>query len=209
MESVLTQWHGANAPANWRHRGNTRSSARDRGRYPYELPVRRNTHADLKGTTDSSDGRNGVARGNTVVTGVIGEDPHIVGNKLLVRALREAGYQVVSLGIRVSQEEFLGAAIETNAGAILISSLSGHGEILCRGLREKCIEAGIGDILLYVGGNVVVGNTDWSYVERTFRAMGVDRVFRPGMSLEGALRDLADDLADRGCTNGRDERAAR
>ena len=147
-----------------------------------------------------------MARSSTLVTGVIGEDPHIIGHKLLVRALREAGYQVVSLGIRVSQEEFVAAAIETDADAILISSLSGHGEILCRGLREKCIEAGIGDILLYVGGNVVVGNADWSYVESTFRAMGFDRVFAPGVSLEGAMRELAADLARR-CADNRDERA--
>lgn len=154
------------------------------------------------------DSRGGsVAGGSTIVTGVIGEDPHIIGNKLLVRALREASYKVVSLGIRVSQEEFIAAAIETDADAILISSLSGHGEILCRGLRKKCIEAGIGDILLYVGGNVVVGNADWSYVERTFRAMGIDRVYPPGVSVEGALRDLAGDLANKGCTGDRIETA--
>jgi len=136
-------------------------------------------------------------KGSTVVTGVIGEDPHIVGNKLLVRALRDAGYKVVSLGIRVSQEEFVAAAIETSADAILISSLSGHGEILCRGLREKCVEAGIGDILLYVGGNVVVGNADLDYVKATFRGMGIDRVYPAGVSLEGPLSDLAGDLANR------------
>ena len=154
--------------------------------------------ADSSSVVNASDGSSSAARGRTIVAGVIGEDPHIIGNKLLVRALREASYEVVSLGIRVSQDEFIAAAIETDADAILISSLSGHGEILCRGLREKCIEAGLGDILLYVGGNVVIGAADWSNVERTFRAMGIDRVFPPGVSVESALRNLADDLARKG-----------
>lgn len=133
----------------------------------------------------------------TVVTGVIGEDPHIIGNKLLARALRAAGFNVVSLGIRVSPQEFISAAIETSAEAILVSSLSGHGELHCRGLREMCIEAGIGDILIYVGGNVVVGDADWEYVERIFREMGIDRVYPPGVSLDAAIEDLKCDLEAR------------
>ena len=87
----------------------------------------------------------------TIVLGVIGADCHVIGNKILEHSFKEAGYNVVNLGVMVSQEEFIAAAIESNASAILVSSLYGHGEIDCRGLREKCIEAGLGDILLYVG----------------------------------------------------------
>lgn len=50
--------------------------------------------------------------GKTVVTGVIGADAHAVGNKIIAFALREYGYNVVNLGVMVSQEEFIGAAIE-------------------------------------------------------------------------------------------------
>ncbi len=59
----------------------------------------------------------------------------------------------------VSQDEYIDAAIETGADAIVVSSIYGHGDIDCRGLRERCIERGIGDILLYVGGNLVAGKT--------------------------------------------------
>ena len=62
----------------------------------------------------------------TVVTGVIGEDVHVVGIRILEYALGEAGFKVIPLGSQVSQKEFIDAAIETNADAILISSLSGH-----------------------------------------------------------------------------------
>ena len=68
-----------------------------------------------------------------IVTGVIGSDAHIIGNRILEIALTDAGYNVVSLGILVSQEEFIAAAVETNASAILVSSLYGMGEIDCQG----------------------------------------------------------------------------
>ena len=63
----------------------------------------------------------------TLVIGVIGADVHAVGNKILEIAFKQAGYNVVNLGITVSQDEFVTAAIETNADAILVSSLYGHG----------------------------------------------------------------------------------
>lgn len=56
------------------------------------------------------------------------------------------------------QEDFINAAIESDADMIMVSSLYGHGEIDCRGMRDKMVEAGIGDTILYVGGNIVVGN---------------------------------------------------
>ena len=97
--------------------------------------------------------------------GVIGADCHAVGNKILEIAFRDAGFAVHNLGVMVPQEEFIAAAIETNAEALLISSLCGHAEIDCRGLRERCMEAGIGKILLYLGGNLTVGESDFAEVE--------------------------------------------
>lgn len=126
----------------------------------------------------------------TLVLGVIGADVHIVGIKVLEFALRQAGFRVVNLGIMVSQDDFVKAAIETAADAILVSSVYGHGELDCRGLRDKCVEAGIGGISLLVGGNLVIGKQPWPEVEERFRAMGFDRVYPPGTSAEMAIRDL-------------------
>ncbi|ACL70295.1 methylaspartate mutase subunit S [Halothermothrix orenii] len=134
----------------------------------------------------------------TVVLGVIGADVHAVGNQILEHALREAGFDVANIGVMVSQKEFVSAAIETGAEAIWVSSLYGHGEMDCRGLREKCIEAGIGDILIYVGGNLVVGKQDWEKVRKLFLDMGFDRVYPPGTLPEEAIADLEEDLKSRG-----------
>jgi len=134
----------------------------------------------------------------TLVLGVIGADIHNIGITILASALRDAGFNVVSLGILVSQEEFVKAAVETAADAILVSSLCGHGELDCPGLREKCTEAGLDDILLYVGGNVVVGKQEWSPVAAKFEAMGYDRVYPPGTTPQRVIEDLRVDLSGRG-----------
>jgi methylaspartate mutase sigma subunit len=130
----------------------------------------------------------------TVVTGVIGADCHIVGNRILQMALEEAGFKVVALGIMVAQEEFVKAAIETKAGAVLVSSLYGQGELDCQGLRQKFEEAGAGGIHLVVGGNVVVGKQEWSQVESRFLRMGFDRVYPPGADLGRVIANLRRDL---------------
>lgn len=132
---------------------------------------------------------------NRVVLGVIGADVHAVGNKILEMVLTEAGFEVINLGVMVSQEEFINAAVESDAGAIWVSSLYGHGEMDCRGLREKCYEAGIGDILLYAGGNLVVGKRTFDEVEELFREMGYDRVYPPGTMPEEAIAHLKEDLS--------------
>lgn len=129
-----------------------------------------------------------------VVLGVIGSDCHSVGNKILEAFFTEKGFKITNLGVMVSQEEFISAAIETNAKAILVSSLYGHGEIDCVGLREKCIEKGLDDIILYVGGNLVVGKTPFDVVEAKFLKMGYDRVFGPEASLDEEAELLLKDI---------------
>jgi len=133
----------------------------------------------------------------TMVLGVIGADVHAVGNQILNYAFTEAGFHVVNLGVMVSQEEFIEAAIESAADAILVSSLYGHGELDCQGFREKCDEAGLKGILLYVGGNIVVGKQPFEEVEKRFKEMGFDRVFGPGTPPEVTIEALRNDLEGR------------
>ena len=130
----------------------------------------------------------------TVVIGVIGADVHAVGNKIIDYVLSENGYNVVNIGVLSSQEDFINAAIETDAKAILISSLYGHGEMDCRYMREQCEEAGLEKIKLYVGGNIVVGKQDFIDVEKRFKKMGFDRVYPPGVKIEIALEHLKEDI---------------
>lgn len=126
----------------------------------------------------------------TVITGVIGADAHAVGNKILAFALEQAGYNVVNLGVMVAQEEYIAAAIETNADAILVSSMYGHGEIDCNGFRQKCDEAGLKDIPILAGGNLVVGKQNFEDVEKRFKAMGFNKVYPPGTPVETTIADL-------------------
>lgn len=130
----------------------------------------------------------------TVVLGVIGSDCHAVGNKILDHSLTGAGFNVVNIGVLSPQEDFINAAVETDADVIMVSSLYGHGEIDCRGMKENMDEAGLKDVLLYVGGNIVVGKQDWKEVHKRFKDMGFDRVYPPGTSVETSIKDLKEDL---------------
>ena len=125
-----------------------------------------------------------------LVIGVIGADVHAVGNKILYHAFTQAGFEVVNLGVMVAQEEYIAAAIESNADAIVVSSLYGQGELDCQGMREKCNEAGLKDIPLVVGGNIVIGKHDFAEVEKRFIAMGFDRAFPPGTAPETTIQAL-------------------
>jgi methylaspartate mutase sigma subunit len=136
-------------------------------------------------------------RQKTIVTGVIGSDTHIVGNRILTLALEGAGYKVVALGALTPAADFIKAAVETAADAILVSSLYGQGELDCRGFRDLCVEAGLENILLYVGGNLVVGKQSWPAVERRFLDMGFDRAAPSGTRTETVIEWLEQDFAAR------------
>ncbi len=131
----------------------------------------------------------------TVVLGVIGVDVHAVGNQILKYALQESGIKVVNIGVMATQKEFVEAALETAADAIWVSSLYGHGEMDCMGLRDKCKEAGIGDILMYAGGNLAIGKRSWAEVKETFRKLGFDRVYPANTPPQRAIRDLKKDIS--------------
>jgi methylaspartate mutase sigma subunit len=133
----------------------------------------------------------------TLITGIIGEDVHIIGIRIVEYALRKAGYKIVSLGAQVSQKEFVEAAIETKADAILVSSLCGHASILVPGLREKCDESGL-EVLLYLGGQLVIGEAKWEKTEKMFRDMGFNRIYPPDIQLSEVIKDLEEDLSSIG-----------
>lgn len=130
----------------------------------------------------------------TVVTGVIGVDAHIIGNRIIQKVLEKEGFKVISLGALTPAEEFIEAAVETDASAIVISSLYGQAQIDCQGFRDKCEEAGLEGILLYIGGNLAVGMQDFGEVEKTFKEMGFDRVYSSTASLQDFVADLKGDL---------------
>lgn len=134
----------------------------------------------------------------TIITGTVGRDAHVIGTKILSRAFREAGFNVVELGIMTPPEEFIESAMETDADAILMSSLYGMAELDVRGFKDKCLEAGIDDVLLYIGGILGVGKHDFKEDEEKFKKLGFDRVYPPEADLKLAIEDLKADLKAKG-----------
>lgn len=139
-------------------------------------------------------GVNTMAKEKTIVTGTIGHDSHVIGIQILSRYLKEQGFEVVELGGLTPAEEFIETAKKTGAAAILISSLYGMAEFDLAEFKDKCRQAGIGDMLLYLGGNLAVGRHNFEDDEQKFKAMGFDRVYPPEIDLEVVVTDLRNDL---------------
>ena len=139
-----------------------------------------------------------MTRQATIITGTVGNDAHVIGTKILSRAFRKAGFNVVELGCLTPPDEFIKAAQETAADAILMSSLYGMGEMDLQGFKEKVQEAGLDNVLLYIGGVLGVQRHDFGEDEEKFRKLGFDRVYPPEADLNQAIEDLKADLAARG-----------
>ncbi len=135
----------------------------------------------------------------TIITGTVGMDAHVIGTKIVSRVLKDAGFNVVALGMQVSPEEFISVAQETNADAILMTSLYGMAELDLKGFNEKRMEAGLGDMLLYIGGNLVIGRYDPKEVEPRFKKLGFARVYPPETDIVAVIdSDLKKDLKAKG-----------
>ena len=125
----------------------------------------------------------------SVVVGTIGSDAHAVGITLLEHALKESGFEVRNLGAQTPKEDFVSAADERDADAVLVSSLYGHAEQDCEGLHDQLAEAGV-EAVTYIGGNLAVGQSEFEQVRRRFREMGFDRVFDAETSFEDVVEAL-------------------
>ena len=132
-----------------------------------------------------------------VITGTVGMDAHVIGTKVLSRTFKDAGFNVIELGMQTPPEEFIKAAQETDADAILMSSLYGMAEYDLRGFKEKCLEAGLENVILYIGGLLGVTRHDFAEDEVKFKKMGFDRVYPPEADLKSAIEDLRADLKKR------------
>lgn len=134
----------------------------------------------------------------TVVTGVIGSDVHSMGIQIIEYALEDAGFDVVSLGVQTPQQEFIDAAIETDADALIISSVYGHARLDCEGLRDRCDEAGLDDVLIYVGGNLAVSSeTTFAEARQEMQSQGFDRVYPSRADIPDMIENLKGDLDER------------
>lgn len=112
-----------------------------------------------------------------VVTGVVGNDIHVVANRLIEISLQERGFEVFNLGVNTYLEEFIDAVVETDADVLLISSLNGEAEGWSRDLPNLRKEYDLKGVTFMIGGNLAVGEVDADEMVEKFKDYGFDLVF--------------------------------
>ena len=133
----------------------------------------------------------------TLVAAAIGLDRQTADTRIHCHALEAMGYNVVSLASYSPPADFVNAAVETNAHGILVYSLHGRGELDCRGFRELCIEAGMGEIPVYFIDNPDDSTEDWRAAEKRILNTGFDRAFPSGTGTDDIVSALECDLLAR------------
>jgi len=110
-----------------------------------------------------------------------GLDGHDRGAKVIARALRDAGMEVVYTGLRQTPEMIVHAALQEDVQVIGLSILSGAHNVIVPRVMELLKENGMTDVVVVVGG--IVPDEDAAELKR----LGVGAVFQPGASLEGIV----------------------
>jgi methylmalonyl-CoA mutase, C-terminal domain len=109
-----------------------------------------------------------------IVVGKPGLDGHDRGAKIVARALRDAGHEVIYTGLHQTPEQIVGTAIQEDADLIGLSVLSGAHMTLFRRLVELLAERDASDIVVFGGG--IIPEEDIPVLEE----LGVAKVFTPG-----------------------------
>jgi len=120
-----------------------------------------------------------------------GLDGHDRGAKIIARALRDAGMEVIYTGLRQTPEMIAAAALQEDVDAVGISILSGAHNTLCPRIVNLLRENGMDDTLVVVGG--IVPNDDIALLKEK----GVSEVFLPGTSTEDIVKFLRENVKSR------------
>ncbi|HXW35155.1 MAG TPA: cobalamin B12-binding domain-containing protein [Acidimicrobiales bacterium] len=123
-----------------------------------------------------------------VVVAKPGLDGHDRGAKVIARALRDSGFEVIYTGLHQTPEQVVRAAVDEDADAVGLSLLSGAHLTLVPRVAEALREAGLDDVVLVVGG--IIPDADIEPLKK----MGVSEVFTPGAPLPSIATWLAEAL---------------
>ncbi len=126
-----------------------------------------------------------------ILIGKVGLDGHDRGAKFLIRALRDAGYEVIYTGIRRTPEQIVRTAIDEDVDAIGLSLLSGAHNVLLARVAELLKEEDAGDVVLLAGGTIPEKDIP------QLNALGFKHVFTPGAPLSEILSALEQELSSR------------
>ena len=117
-----------------------------------------------------------------------GLDGHDRGAKVIARALRDAGMEVIYTGLRQTPEMIVNAALQEDVQVIGLSILSGAHNAIVPRLMELLREKEMSDVLVVVGG--IIPDEDAAELKK----MGVAEVFQPGASLEKIIQFIRDSV---------------
>lgn len=116
-----------------------------------------------------------------VLVGKPGLDGHDRGAKIIARAFRDAGFEVIYTGLHQTPEQIVSAAIQEDVDLVALSILSGAHNTLLPAVKEIMNEKGAADIMLMAGG--VIPEDDIPGL----KAAGIAEVFTPGTSTEAIV----------------------
>ena len=119
-----------------------------------------------------------------VVVAKAGLDGHDRGAKVVARALRDAGMEVIYTGVHQTPEQVVETALQEDVDAVGISLLSGAHNYIFPRVAELMKQKGMDDVLLFGGG--IIPEADVPGLAK----VGVERVFPPGASLDEIVRYL-------------------
>jgi len=126
-----------------------------------------------------------------VVVAKPGLDGHDRGAKVVARALRDAGMEVVYTGLHQTPEQIVETAIQEDADAVGLSVLSGAHMTLFRRVTELLRERDASDIVLFGGG--IIPEADIAELER----LGVAKIFTPGATTQSIVDWVREHVAER------------
>ena len=126
-----------------------------------------------------------------VVIAKPGLDGHDRGAKVIARALRDAGMEVIYTGLRQTPEQVVAAALQEDADAIGLSILSGAHMHICPRVMELLEEKGLDDVLVMVGG--IIPDVDIPKLQ----AIGVRGIFLPGTPMQNIVSFINDNVRPR------------
>src|SRR5512135_1617076 len=119
-----------------------------------------------------------------VLIGKVGLDGHDRGVKLIARALRDAGMEVIYTGLRQTPEQIVAAAIQEDVDAIGLSILSGAHNVLFPEVMRLLKEEGGEDIVVFAGG--IIPEQDIPKL----KALGIREIFLPGTPTSAAVNAI-------------------
>jgi methylmalonyl-CoA mutase, C-terminal domain len=126
-----------------------------------------------------------------VVIAKPGLDGHDRGAKVIARALRDAGMEVIYTGLRQTPEQIVGAALQEDADVIGLSILSGAHMHICPRVMELLKEKGLTDVLVVIGG--IIPDVDVPKLQ----AMGVRGIFLPGSPMQDIVDFITKNVRSR------------